>query len=67
MIFEKQVVEMYKGMMYKRCDDTETVHYFSPADFSNFPLTVPHECDILTIDSYIPERDSGIIYNSVSH
>ena len=33
MIFEKQVVDAYKGMMYKRCDDTETVFYFSAADF----------------------------------
>lgn len=35
MIFEKQVVNMYKGMMHTRCDDTETVFYFSP---SGFPL-----------------------------
>ena len=33
MIFEKQVVNMYKGMMHKRCDDTETVFYFSQSDF----------------------------------
>lgn len=33
MIFEKQVVNAYKGMMYTRCDDTETVFYFSAADF----------------------------------
>ena len=33
MIFEKQVVNMYKGMMHARCDDTETVFYFSPKDF----------------------------------
>ena len=33
MIFEKQVVNGYKGMMYARCDDTETVFYFSPNDF----------------------------------
>ena len=32
-MFEKQIVNMYKGMMYKRCDDTETVFYFLPADF----------------------------------
>ena len=32
-MFEKQIVNMYKGMMYKRCDDTETVFYYSPADF----------------------------------
>ncbi|MBE6607778.1 MAG: alpha/beta hydrolase [Ruminococcaceae bacterium] len=33
MIFEKQVVNMYKGMMYTRCDDRETVFYFSANDF----------------------------------
>lgn len=35
MIFEKQIVNAYKGMMYTRCDDTETVFYFSPSDFPN--------------------------------
>ena len=33
MLFEKQVVNMYKRMMHTRCDDTETVFYFSAADF----------------------------------
>lgn len=33
MIFEKQILNMYKGMMYTRCDDTETVFYYSPDDF----------------------------------
>jgi pimeloyl-ACP methyl ester carboxylesterase len=33
MIFEKQVVNSYKGMMHTRCDDTETVYYFSADDF----------------------------------
>lgn len=33
MIFEKQVVNIYRGMMHSRCDDTETVFYFSPSDF----------------------------------
>ena len=33
MIFEKQIVNMYKGMMYTRCDDTETVFYFGAEDF----------------------------------
>ena len=34
MIFEKQVVNGYKGMMHTRCDDTETVFYYSAADFA---------------------------------
>lgn len=33
MIFEKQIVNAYKGMMYARCDDEETVSYFSASDF----------------------------------
>ena len=33
MLFEKQIVNMYKGMMHRRCDDVETVSYFSPEDF----------------------------------
>ena len=33
MIFEKQIVNMYKGMIYNRCDDTETVFYFGAEDF----------------------------------
>ena len=33
MIFEKQVLNMYKGMIHTRCDDTETVFYFSSEDF----------------------------------
>ncbi len=34
MIFEKQVVNGYKGMMHTRCDDTQTVFYYSAADFA---------------------------------
>ena len=33
MIFEKQIVDSYRTMMFSRCDDTETVFYFSSADF----------------------------------
>lgn len=33
MLFEKQIVGAYKGNMYARCDDTETVFYFSAKDF----------------------------------
>ena len=33
MIFEKQILNIYKGMMHTRCDDTETVFYYSPDDF----------------------------------
>ncbi len=33
MIFEKQVVEMYKKMMHTRCDDQGIAYYFSQKDF----------------------------------
>ena len=33
MIFEKQVLSTYRGMMYTRCDDNKTAYYFSAADF----------------------------------
>lgn len=33
MIFEKQMRQVYKNMMYTRCDDTETVFYFNADDF----------------------------------
>ncbi len=34
MIFEKQVIKMYKGMMYTRYDDTGIAYYFSSDDFA---------------------------------
>ncbi|MBR3966862.1 MAG: alpha/beta fold hydrolase [Clostridia bacterium] len=33
MIFEKQILGMYKGMMYSRCDGSDTIFYFSADDF----------------------------------
>lgn len=33
MIFEKQIIKMYKGMAYARCDDTGKAYYFSSEDF----------------------------------
>lgn len=33
MIFEKQIVNMYRGMAYTRCDDNATAYYFSADDF----------------------------------
>ena len=33
MIFEKQIVNTYKNMMYSRCDEQKSVFYFSPEDF----------------------------------
>ena len=33
MIFEKQIIRMYRGMAYTRCDDNGTAYYFSEDDF----------------------------------
>lgn len=33
MLFEKQILNFYKGMMYARCDDNGTAFYFSASDF----------------------------------
>ena len=33
MLFEKQIVNTFKGMMHTRCDDNGTAFYFSAADF----------------------------------
>ena len=33
MIFERQIVNLYKGMAYTRCDDNGTAFYFTAKDF----------------------------------
>lgn len=33
MIFEKQIVNLYRGMAYTRCDDNGMAYYFSAEDF----------------------------------
>ena len=62
MIFEKQVVNAYKGMMHTRCDDTETVYYFSANDFPglkaeaySFKVSAGH-----TLQGYIYSYDQLI-------
>ena len=39
MIFEKQVIDSFKKLVYQRCDDVETVFYFSPENFENLKAT----------------------------
>ena len=34
MLFEKQILNMYKGMMHARCDDDGTAFYFAASDFN---------------------------------
>ncbi len=39
MIFEKQVVDLFKQKMYTRCDDTGKAFYFSTEDFDDLQRT----------------------------
>ena len=62
MIFEKQVISGYKNMIYTRCDDTETVFYFSADDFNGlkkksyvFKSSMGH-----TLQGYIYNYESPI-------
>ena len=57
MIFEKQILNMYKGMMHTRCDDTETVFYFSPEDFPGLNY------ERYTFTSYLGDTLVGYIYS----
>ena len=62
MIFEKQILNAYKGMMHTRCDDTETVFYFSPSDFPNLraeshPFT---SCEGNLLKGYVYYYDNPI-------
>ncbi len=57
MIFEKQVVNAFRGMMHTRCDDTETVFYFSSDDFSGLNK------EAYSFKSSLGHNLSGYIYN----
>ena len=62
MIFEKQVLQTYKSMMYTRCDDTGKAFYFSSDDFEGlhresypFTATAGH-----TLQGYLYHYDNPI-------
>ena len=38
MIFEKFIINMYKDMLFRRCDDEGTAYYFGPKDFPNLQV-----------------------------
>ena len=62
MIFEKQIVSAYKGMMHTRCDDTETVFYFSPSGFQGLKVE-PHSFRSSlghTLQGYVYQYDDPI-------
>lgn len=56
MLFEKQILNMYRGMMHTRCDDTETVFYFSAADFEGL------HCEPYAFTATAGHRLQGYIY-----
>jgi len=65
MIFEKQVVNSYKSMIFTRCDDTKTVFYFSSKDFDSlsskpykFKSSMGHDLQgyVYSYDNHNPGR-----------
>ena len=57
MIFEKQIVNTYKGMMHARCDDNGTAFYFSAKDFSGL------KCEEYAFLSSAGNKLQGYIYS----
>lgn len=70
MIFEKQIVAIYKNTIAVRCDDNGTAYYFSAADFDGLlctPYTFKSKKDI-TLQGYIysyedPDKDSLVVFD----
>ena len=57
MIFEKQVVNSFKGMMHSRCDDEGKAYYFSADDFEGL------QKESYAFTSIAGNRLQGYIYN----
>lgn len=65
MIFEKQIIRIYRSIAYKRCDDTGNAYYFSSDDFEGlnkesyiFSASAGHNLhgNIYYYANYIPDR-----------
>ena len=56
MVFEKQILNTYKSMMYTRCDDKQTVFYFSAKDFEGL------NCEPYKFKSSLGHDLQGYIY-----
>lgn len=56
MIFEKQIVNIYKGMAYTRCDDNGTAFYFTAKDFEGL------NCEAYPFNSSKGHKLSGYLY-----
>lgn len=57
MIFEKQILNVYKGMAYTRCDDNGTAFYFSANDFDGL------KCENYSFKSSMGHTLEGCIYS----
>ena len=57
MIFEKQIINVYRSMAYTRCDDNGTAYYFSKKDFPGL-LAEPH-----VFNSSLGHKLSGYVYS----
>ena len=57
MIFEKKILEAYKGMAYSRCDDTGMAYYFSSDDFKGLNK------ESYTFQSSMGHKLQGYIYS----
>ncbi len=57
MIFEKQIVNIYKGMAYTRCDDNGTAFYFTSKDFEGL------KCEAYPFISSKGHNLSGYLYS----
>lgn len=57
MIFEKQIVNIYKGMAYTRCDDNGTASYFTANDFEGL------NCEPYAFTSSKGHKLSGYLYS----
>ena len=57
MIFEKQIVNIYKGMAYTRCDDNGTAFYFTSKDFEGL------KCEAYPFRSSKGHNLSGYLYS----
>ena len=62
MIFEKQIVDMFRKAMYTRCDDTGCAYYFSDKDFPGLNKTpYPFRSSLgHNLQGYIYHYDSSI-------
>lgn len=56
MIFEKQIINIYKGMAYTRCDDNGTAFYFTAKDFEGL------KCKAYPFKSSKGHNLSGYVY-----